>query len=201
MDVIYLQPSLWCFGSMRMFLDHAADFAAWKFAQDLVWEKQNGSGFHADRFKRVHEHMAHWYRGEWGSLYRSIVTTPDAVKRQVRRKGRPPHMGHIDATPYESEDGGPRMMRSVLYHANCHGYAIHRTQKPVALLQPLIEYSCPPEGVVYVPFAGSGSELEAARSLGRRAVGVEIDESMCEKAAERLTSTLPLVVERSEAIS
>jgi site-specific DNA-methyltransferase (adenine-specific) len=186
--------SLWCFGSMRMFLEHSAEFAAWKFAQDVVWEKQNGSGFHADRFKRVHEFATHWYRGEWASIYKSIVTTPDEVKRQVRRKQRPPHMGHAEASSFVSEDGGPRIMRSVIYARNCHGYAEHPTQKPTAILSPLIEYSSPPNGTVYVPFAGVGSELEAARVLGRKAVGVEINEQFCEKAAKRLSGMLPLTV-------
>ena len=62
--------SMWVFGSMRMFLEHRAEFAAADFAmsQDLVWEKHNGSSFHADRFRRVHEHILHWYRGDWASI-------------------------------------------------------------------------------------------------------------------------------------
>lgn len=186
--------SLWCFGSLRMFLGHYSEFTAWHFAQDVIWEKQNGTGFHADRFKRVHESVTHWYRGDWSSVYKSPVTTPDAVKRQVRSKRRPAHMGNIDARAYESHDGGPRMMRSVIYSKNCHGFAEHPTQKPVALLQPLIEYSCPPDGTVFVPFAGVGSELEAARWLGRKAIGVEINERYCEIAARRLSLKLPLSI-------
>jgi hypothetical protein len=48
-------PQMWCFGSMRMFLDKRGDLADWKLAQDVVWEKHNGSSFHDDRFRRVHE--------------------------------------------------------------------------------------------------------------------------------------------------
>src|SRR6266576_3215963 len=47
---------LWCFGSMRFFLEMSRfNFNGWRFAQDLVWEKQNGSGFAVDRFNRTHE--------------------------------------------------------------------------------------------------------------------------------------------------
>lgn len=177
---------LWCFGSMRTFLDHATDFAGWSFAQDIVWRKHNGSGFHADRFKRVHEHVVQWYRGPWAEVYKSPVFTQDAVKKQVRKKGRPTHTGHIDARPYTSEDGGPRMQRSVIDVRSCHGHAEHPTQKPVGIVTPLLAYSLEPGGLVLDPFLGSGTTLRAAKDGGWRGVGVEADERYCEIAAKRL---------------
>ena len=177
---------MWCFGSMRMFMDHAAEFEPWKFAQDLVWEKHNGSSFHADRFRRVHESILHFYRGDWEHLNRSVPTTADATKRTVRRKGRPPHMGEIEGSLYSSEDGGPRLMRSVLRVRSCHGDAVHPTQKPVGTLYPLIEYSTEKGWNVVDPFMGSGSTLVAAAALDRNAVGIEANEAYCELAVKRL---------------
>lgn len=185
--------SLWCFGSMRMFLDRRDEFTGWRMSQDVVWEKHNGSGFAADRFKRVHEHALHWYRTDaaWSEIHHQTPTTGDETARQVRRKTRPPHTGNVNTSAYESHDGGPRLMRSVIYSRSMHGRAINETEKPVALLDPLIGYGCPPGGLVVDPFAGSASTLVAARQAGRRAIGVELRESQCAAAAERL-SHMPL---------
>jgi site-specific DNA-methyltransferase (adenine-specific) len=174
--------NLWCFGSMRFWLTEAPHFFAegWRYGQEVVWEKHNGSSFHADRFKRVHELALHWYRGDWKSLHREPPVTFNATRRAVRRKHRPPHTGDIGASAYVSEDGGPKLMRSVLQVRSEHGRAVHPTQKPLGILRPLIEFSVPAGGVVLDPFAGSGSTLLAARELGRRAVGFEAREDYCE---------------------
>jgi site-specific DNA-methyltransferase (adenine-specific) len=185
--------SMWCFGSMRMFMDQRDEFGAWKLSQDIVWEKHNGSSFANDRFKRVHEIATHWYRGQWSDIHRDTPTTADATRRTVRRKQRPPHTGEIGRGSYVSDDGGPRLMRSVLQVRSMHGRAIHPTEKPVGLLDPLIRYACPPGGTVLDPFAGSGSTAAACRMSGRRAVLIEADERYCEAIAGRLAQdVLPI---------
>lgn len=187
--------SLWVFGSLRSFMATAERFAdaGFRIAQEIVWEKQNGTGFHADRFKRVHELAVQFYPTEtpWRDIYNDVQTTPDATARTVRRKQRPPHTGQIDAGLYASHDGGPRLMRSVIYARNCHGRAIHPTEKPSALLEIMIRTSCPEGGLVGDWFAGSGAAGEACRLSGRRYLGCEIDAEMAERARARLAAVLP----------
>lgn len=190
--------SMWVFGSLRFFMATAEQFrtAGWRYAQDVVWEKHNGSGFHADRFRRVHEHAVQFYRADapWSGVYNEVQTTPDAVAKTVRRKKRPIHTGRIEAahyvSHYVSHDGGPRIMRSVIPMRSMHGRAIHPTEKPAALLEILIRTSCPPGGLVGDWFAGSGSCGEACQITGRRYVGCEIDPAMADKARARLQANL-----------
>lgn len=178
--------AMWCFGSMRMFIDRRDEFADWFLSQDIVWEKHNGSSFHADRFKRVHEFATHWYRGDWASIYHEVPTTLDATPRAVRRKARPKHTGHIEASSYQSFDGGPRIMRSVMYAPSMHGNAVNETQKPTQILEHLIAYGCPPGGTVLDLFAGSGSTGVAAKATGRKAILFELREEQCYEAAKIL---------------
>lgn len=184
--------SMWCFGSMRMFLDRAHEFTGWKLSQDVVWEKANGTGFAADRFKRVHEIATHWYRGDWSAVHhdtpRDTYTGPDKHARARTDRGQ--HLGKIGAQRYE--DDGTRLMRSVQYAKSVRG-GLHPTEKPLPLLRHLIAYACPPGGLVVDPFAGSGSSLDAARQLGRRAIGIEARADYCEAAKRRLSAmTLPV---------
>lgn len=185
--VLKPSASIWVFGSMRFVATLFADMeaAGFRYAQDIVWQKQNGTGFHNDRFRRVHEHAVQFYRGAWGDLYRDTQYTMDARPKVVRRKTRPTHTGHIDEGHYVSEDGGPRLMRSVIDVANEHGRAVHPTQKPLGILAPLVSYSVPPSGLLIDPFMGSGSTGIAASMLGRRWLGAELNPDYITLQAER----------------
>lgn len=179
--------SLWCFGSLRMFFDHLAEFNEWRFSQDVVWEKHNGSGMLPDRFRRVHEHATHWYRGAWRDIHHAVPTTPDASARAVRRGFRPSQwQGSTAPTSYVTVEGGDRLMRSVIYARSMHSRSINETEKPLAVVSPLVEYAVPPGGVLLDPFAGSGVAGIAAKLSGRRAVLIELREAQCAKTAERL---------------
>lgn len=178
--------AMWCFGSMRMFLNRFGEFDPyWNLSQDIVWEKNNGTGFAADRFKRVHEHALHWYRGNWGNVYHQPPRVAATAKRGGDWAGkRPAHTG--DRAPKVYVDDGMRLARSVIKAPSARG-GIHPTEKPVALLELLIGYGGPPASAVLDPFAGSGSTLAAARHLGRRAVGIELREEQCAATAKRLS--------------
>lgn len=66
------------------------------------------------------------------------------------------------------------------------GLREHTTQKPLELLLSLVDLFTDPGETVLDFVAGSGTTLVAAKSLGRRAIGVEMEERYCEIAARRL---------------
>lgn len=72
-----------------------------------------------------------------------------------------------------------------------NGDSLHPTTKPIPLLQKYLRILSPVS--VCDPFAGSGTLLRAAKDLGIRSIGIEIDERYCEIAANRCRQeVLPL---------
>ena len=67
---------------------------------------------------------------------------------------------------------------------------LHPTQKPVRLMQAIIDLTTKPGQTVLDPFAGSGSTLVAAKNLNRRFIGVEINDEYVKTCRERLQADL-----------
>lgn len=184
--------SMWVFGSFRMFFTHADEFVGWRQSHDIVWEKHNGTGLFNDRFRRVHELAVHFYLADakWRDVYKQPQYTYDARARTVRKKGRPAQwIGATGDTTYQSEDGGPRLMRSVQFVRSEHGRAEHPTQKPLGIVEPLLRYACPVGGRVLDLFAGSGTTGLAARNNGMSATLIEGDTEYVRIAKRRLGQT------------
>ena len=66
---------------------------------------------------------------------------------------------------------------------HAEGVRFHPTQKPLELMAWCVGFT---EGTVLDPFMGSGTTLRAAKDLGRKAIGIELEERYCETAAERM---------------
>ncbi len=147
----------------------------------------------------------------WGNrlavVFGDLMLAPPASTKQVLVYRKPPDAGARGAVagfrrdleavyllgPWSSGLGGrSRLLTTAAPSLVCFVAARypkdrgtgHPHTKPLDLIFALL--SMCPDGVVADPFAGSGSTLVAARALGRRAVGVEIDERYCETVASRI---------------
>lgn len=144
----------------------------------------------------------------WGDrpavVFGDLMLPPPGGTRQVLVYRKAPDAGSRGATggyrrdaeavyllgPWPSGIGGRSSVlgTSAPIQGSDHGLAArygHPHAKPTDVMEILIA-ACPP-GVIADPFAGGGSTLVAARNLGRRVIGVEIDEQYAEKAARRLS--------------
>jgi site-specific DNA-methyltransferase (adenine-specific) len=63
---------------------------------------------------------------------------------------------------------------------------VHPTQKPLPLMSWIIDKYTKPNDIILDPFCGSGSTLVAAKNLGRRYIGIELELKYCEIAETRL---------------
>jgi site-specific DNA-methyltransferase (adenine-specific) len=75
--------------------------------------------------------------------------------------------------------------RSVVRFENSQE-GLHPTQKPLALFAYLLMTFTNHRDTILDPFTGSGTTLRAAKDLGIKAIGVEIEEKYCEIAAKRM---------------
>lgn len=112
-----------------------------------------------------------WIKNNWtaGNLEHNYARAWEAVavyngEHHAFRNGRPPDVVRCNRVPAMS--------------------LLHPTQKPIELCQILMNHHS--AGIVLDPFMGSGTTLVAAKNLGLRAIGIEIEEKYCEIAARRL---------------
>jgi DNA modification methylase len=95
------------------------------------------------------------------------------------------------ATEYAAKTG-QNVIRSKRVHTSERD---HACQKPVEVIAKLLEVATVDGGTILHPFMGSGTMLLAAKQLGRKAIGIELNEAHCESAAKRYQQELALGIQ------
>jgi site-specific DNA-methyltransferase (adenine-specific) len=112
-----------------------------------------------------------------------------------RPDGAPQFTGDRPATPGDSIAIMHRPGKKRWNRGGHHAYwefgvgreaRVHPAQKPESLMAALVADFSEPGETILDPFMGSGTTLVAAKRLGRKAIGIEIEEKYCEIAAKRL---------------
>ncbi len=114
------------------------------------------------------------YRDKDGRKRQIIVEDERAYQRSIAEGRVDP--GDFDRVVYRKHRGtpAPDVFEIPIINPNARERLGYATQKPLALLNRIIEASCPPDGVVLDPFCGCATTLEAAHNLGRRWIGIDI---------------------------
>jgi site-specific DNA-methyltransferase (adenine-specific) len=87
---------------------------------------------------------------------------------------------------YQFNGGGSLAKENGCFAGQGYAVSFHPTQKPVSIFKTILGW-IPEAHSILDPFMGSGTTLRAAKDLGRRAIGIEIEEKYCEIAAKRLS--------------
>ena len=141
-------------------LRNIADRVALSCGQDNIWEYPQSDWI----LCWINKAGAHQNR--WGfSCWTPILVYGKDPFRKIGKGARPDIIEHQET----SEKNG------------------HPCPKPIRFWTKLM-VRCQPEntGIILDPFMGSGTTLRAAKDLGRKAIGIEIEEKYCEIAARRM---------------
>lgn len=177
-----------------------------RFRHEWIWQKNAGSNFGTVKWHPMKEHesviVVAARKGRYfpimqertgGGLARvqSGVVNYSAMSRDGLQKGR-------------LDQGGQSLRPDLRYPSSVQRFnrerGLHPTQKPVALFDYLTRTYTLEGETVLDPFAGSGTTLLAAALLGRKSIGVEIEEKFAEVIAMRMEGRFnhPQVLEGSD---
>ena len=135
----------------------------------------------------------------WDNL--SQMPPPKSVLAWVKQNWSMGDLEHEHGRQWEAicfyQLPGHKFLKRIpdVIHNDRTGNNLHPTEKPLDLLMRLID--CNEGQTILDPFMGSDTTLVAAKSLGRKAIGIEIEKSYCDVAVKRLQQEyLPFTVEQ-----
>jgi site-specific DNA-methyltransferase (adenine-specific) len=179
-------------GSVYICGDWKSTFSLYQIMRDhtiirnrIIWQREKGRGAKAN-WKNAAEDI--WFGTKGGDYYFNV----DAVKQ--KRKVIAPYKENGKPKDWEETALGNFRLTypsnfwddiSIPYWSMPEN-TDHPTQKPEKLIAKLILASCPEDGIVLDPFLGSGTSSVVAKKLGRKFVGIEINEEYCCWAEKRL---------------
>ena len=180
----------------------------WLWTEEFAWHKKNCyPGKWPNRFRDSWERLLQFNKQRKFNMYQEAVMVPVGDWARDRLA----NLSETDRIRDESKVGsgfGKNVSRwvgrSKVYPTNVIHMATecsnrkHSAVFPVALPTWFIRLFTQSGDVVLDPFIGSGTTAVAAKKLGRKYVGIDINEEYCQIALERLVQKQPLLLEKSE---
>lgn len=175
--------------SFRTVLDWAD--SGWRLWDTLSYFRR-GVWAHKTRFRTDFEYMFVFLKGKKPKYFNKEhlnVPNPSAGKVYTGGKYRKKDGTTAEANTWVARE---TKCRGTIFNYNFGGDGTklkkeHPAVFPDLLALDMIECFCPPDGVVFDPFNGSGTTVVAAKSCGRKYIGVDISEEYVEIAQKRLS--------------
>jgi len=192
----------------------------WYLRQDIIWAKPNPMPESVkDRTTKAHEYIflltkspkyyydyeailepATGYDGRKDTKYKggdkdvSIGKHERWQYKNLQDDGQQPNTMHLKRLVGDEYMSPVRNKRSVWTVATKPYKGAHFATYPPELITPCILAGCPEGGIVFDPFAGSGTTIATANQLGRRGIGIDLNYNYLQLAQERVGKVqLPLV--------
>jgi DNA modification methylase len=178
----------------------------WYLRQDIIWAKPNPMPESVkDRCTKAHEYIfllskSPKYYYDYEAVKEESITPSDM---QIAKRNKLEHKGQRDPGGRRQTTAGfdkinkiyeSRNRRSVWTVTTKPYKGAHFATYPPELIEPCILAGCPEGGIVFDPFAGSGTTVAVANSLGRRGIGIDLNYNYLQLAQERVGKVqLPLM--------
>lgn len=155
------------------------------FRNEIVWCYQPGSHSKND-FGKKHDVLFRYSKTDNYHLDDTDIKEPYAEATLTRLKYKGAREKNVDKV---MNRGGRRPV-DYWYYTSLQGNAKeskgYNTQKPLSLLNRIIQSSCPPDGIVLDPFCGCGTTIDSAVDNKRKWIGIDVSEY----AVDVITNTL-----------
>lgn len=164
------------------------------FASEIIWRYRRWPSKQRN-FQRVHDVLLRYVADpdvepRWNQLYEPIAASTRATWGTRKQRAVTDASGKRARSSVTAEESPGVPLGDVWEIGIVAPMAKERTgyptQKPMALLERLIAATTNPGDLVVDPYMGSGTTLEAALKLGRRAIGIDSSEVAVNVARQRL---------------
>ncbi|HRE49166.1 MAG TPA: site-specific DNA-methyltransferase [Aggregatilineales bacterium] len=162
--------------------------AGWTLQNLIIWKKKTSPVPSTERYGKAYQVIAYATKGVKKRVFHRLRIAPPRLANEKYERETGMYVTDVWDDIRELTSGyfaGDEAIRRP------NGERFHKQQAPLALLVCLILSSSKVGDLVFDPFAGTGTTLIAAKQLGRRALGVELDPENTALIHERLNSLRP----------
>lgn len=157
------------------------------YRRQIIWHYENGFAGYTKSLAAHYEPILWFSKGDSFTYHpiREPYKSTERLKHKITKNGK-------SWTPHpEGRMAGDVWNFPVLAGKRFSQEKVnHPTQKPLSISTRIVNHFSDPEGLVVIPFAGSGSECVAARLAQRHYIGFELNPAYVEIANSRLQELL-----------